>query len=146
MAPIAVWNQSNPQGNAIVRSIAALPFLVLLVWSFSSLHGFGINTITGPHLNKVVLAGSVRLGASSIPTRKKFLDLKVVDDFCRPRPIAFVPLTMEVDPVSWFQNFSFLVDYSMLYSIWLFESARRVNEYTPARLYTVALYLAFDQH
>jgi hypothetical protein len=139
MAPIAVWNQSNPQGNAIVRSIAALPFLALLVWSFISLRGLGINTITGPYLNEVVLAGRIRIGATSIPTRNKFLDLKVVDDFCRPRAIAFVPSTMEVDPVSWFQNFSFLVDYSMLYSIWLFESAKRVNEYTPARLYTIAL-------
>ena len=146
MAPIAVWNQSNPQGNAIVRSIAALPFLALLVWSFISLHGFGINTITGPHLNEDVLAGRIRVGATSIPTQKNFLGVKAVDDFWRSRAIAFVPSTMEVDTVSWFQNFSFLVDYSMLYSIWLFESARRVNEYTPAGLYTVALYLPFDQH
>jgi hypothetical protein len=146
MAPIAVWNQSNPQENAIVRSIAALPFLALVVWSFISLHGFGINTITGPHLDEVVLAGRIRVGATNIPTRKNFLELKAVDDFWRPRAIAFVPSTMEVDPVSWFQNFSFLVDYSMLYLIWLFESARMVNEYTPARLYTVTLYLPFNQH
>ncbi len=91
MAPIAVWNQSNPQGNAIVRSIAALPFLALLVWSFISLHGFGINTITGPHLNEVVLAGRVRVGATSIPTQKNLLEVKVVDDFWRSRAMAFVP-------------------------------------------------------
>jgi hypothetical protein len=146
MASIAVWNQSNPQGNAIVHSMAALPFLALLVWSFISLHGFGFNTITGPHLNEVLLASRIRVGAASIPTHKKFLELKAFDDFWRPRAIAFVPSTMEVDPVSWSQDFSFLADYSMLYSIWLFESARRLKKYTPAKLYTVTLYLPLDQH
>ncbi len=146
MAPIAVWNQSNPQENEIVRSIAALPFLALLVWGLKPLERSCSNAVTGPHLNEVVLAGRIRVGATSIPTRNKFLDLKVVNDLWCPRAVAFVPSTMEVDPVSWFQNFSFLVDYSLLYSIWLLESARRLNEYPPARLYTVSFYLPLDQH
>ena len=135
MAPIGVWNQSNPQENVIFRSIAALPFLALLLWSFISLYGFGINTIANPYLIKLVLSDRIRVGATSIPTLNEFLDLKSAGDFWWPRAIDFVPSTMEVDPASCFQNFSFLVDYSLLYSIWLFESARRVNEYTPARLY-----------
>jgi hypothetical protein len=129
MAPIGVWNQSNPHGNAIVRSAAALSFLMLLAWSFFSLSGLGNNA--SPHLDEIVLSGRIRVGTISIPILKKFLDIGVVDHFWRPKTVAFAPSTLAVDPVGWFQNFSFLVDFSLLYSIWLFEP----NKYTPAKLY-----------
>ena len=77
MAPIGVWNQSDPQENAIFRSIAALPFLALLLWCFISLYGFGINTIADPYLIKLVPYDRIRVGATSIPTLNDFLDLKV---------------------------------------------------------------------
>jgi hypothetical protein len=109
---------------------------MLLVWSLFSLRGLRINT--GPYLDEIVLSGRIRVGSISISILKKFLDIRVLDDFWRPRAVAFAPSTMGIDPVSWFQNFSFLIDYSLLYSIWLFESARKSNEYTPANLYLLS--------
>jgi hypothetical protein len=134
MAPIGVWNQSSLHENAIVRSVAALPFLFLLAWCALSTHGLGINTIIGQYLDSIVLSGSLRFGTTSIPILDKFLDIKVFDDFWRPVTVAFAPSTLGADPIGWYQTFSFLSDYSLLYCIWLFESARKANEWTPARL------------
>lgn len=134
MAPIGVWNQSSLHGNALVRSVAALPFLALIAWSFFSLRTLELNI----YVDAIILSGRLRFGTISIPILKKFLDIKVLDDLLRPETVAFAPSTFGVDPVSWFQNFSFLVDYSLLYSILLFESARHANEHTPAALSVIA--------
>jgi len=130
MAPIGVWNQSSLHENAIVRSVSAIPFLVLLVWAYTSLGGLSIK----PYLESIALSGRLRFGTISTPVLTKFLDIQFVDDFWRSRTIAYAPSTLGADPVSWFQNFNFLVDYGLMYCIWLLESARKSNEYSPVRL------------
>jgi hypothetical protein len=130
MAPIGGFNPSSLCENTIIRSVAALPFIVLLSWTFLSLHPLPITQ----YLDSIALSGRLRFGSLSIPILTKFLDIKVLDDFWRPKTVAYAPSTLGVDPVGWFQNFSFLADYSLLYCIWLFESARKSNEYSPVRL------------
>jgi hypothetical protein len=134
MAPIAAWNPSNLHENTIVRSTAALPFIVLLLWSFISFKGFSGSDPVTQYLDSTILSGRIRLGSINVPISTKFLDIKVLDDFWRPRALAFAPSTLGTDPVGWFQNFGFCVDYSLLYCIWLLESAKRSNEYSPVRL------------
>ncbi|KAE9375212.1 hypothetical protein N431DRAFT_542807 [Stipitochalara longipes BDJ] len=129
MAPIGVWNQSNLHENAIVRSVSALPFLALFLWAFIPLNSLS----STPYLESIVLSGRIRFGTLSTPILTKFLDIKFIDDFWRPRTIAYAPSTLGADPISWLQNLSFLVDYSLMYCIWLLESARKSNEYSPVR-------------
>jgi hypothetical protein len=97
------------------------------------MHGDEENSIA-PFLDEFVQAKKLEFDSTiSVPILEKFHHVKPVDDLWRLATVAFAPSTLGVDLVTWFQMLSFLVDFSLLYLIWLFESTGRADSWTPVK-------------
>jgi len=67
------------------------------------------------------------------PLTTSFYGLMWLDNLLAPIVVFFSPVLSDIDAVSK-QAFLFLVDYGVILAIWLIESARRANTFTPAQL------------
>ncbi|KAK4466004.1 hypothetical protein QBC42DRAFT_103460 [Cladorrhinum samala] len=71
---------------------------------------------------------------SDAPVMTRFYHLEWLDELLGPLMVFFSPVLSGIDPKLSAQAFLFLADYGIVLAIWLIESARRANVFTPARL------------
>ncbi|KAF2418752.1 FAD/NAD(P)-binding domain-containing protein [Tothia fuscella] len=112
------------------RAFLALPFLGIF---------FFIKTILAPatvipfmmpffHAKQIIWEGG------SAPIRTQFYGIKQIDDLWAPFNTFFTPTIYGYDPISRAQTMTFLTDLGVIVAIWAFESVRRANILTFARL------------
>lgn len=97
-------------------------FSVTAICAFISIHTHGFSNV----IDQVQGWDKVRSDDGNIRVHllDRFFHIPFLDDSLKPIIIAFAPSTSAIDPVSWFQMLSFLVDFTFLYSLWIFESVR----------------------
>ncbi|KAI1106940.1 hypothetical protein F4804DRAFT_272762 [Jackrogersella minutella] len=66
-----------------------------------------------------------------------FHNVDFLDQLWRGTTATFSPSTLGYDPIAWWQMFSFLIDLGPVYAIWILESCRFRNAYTPAFFPTI---------
>ncbi|OTA93717.1 hypothetical protein M434DRAFT_395394 [Hypoxylon sp. CO27-5] len=66
-----------------------------------------------------------------------FHHVDVLDQLWRGTTATFSPSTFGYDHIAWWQMFSFLVDLGPIYAVWVLESCRTRNAYTPAFFPTI---------
>ncbi|KAF2801072.1 hypothetical protein K505DRAFT_227365 [Melanomma pulvis-pyrius CBS 109.77] len=76
--------------------------------------------------------GRIAWDGGSIPILQKFHMIPFLDEVFRDVTIGFGPSTLEYDAPTWWQMFSFLNDFGVLYMICLLEATRPANKWTPA--------------
>ncbi|KAK4445725.1 hypothetical protein QBC34DRAFT_441370 [Podospora aff. communis PSN243] len=74
-----------------------------------------------------------KLPWNDTPLPTTFYHLKWLDDALAPLIIFFSPVLLDINNIS-HQALLLLSDYSLILAIWLIESARRANTFTPAQL------------
>jgi hypothetical protein len=117
--------------SIMLRLLLALPFLALsaLAFKFMTAAGSGLNGI-----GEMLTEGRITLGDNSFALPETFYHIGWLDDKFRPLTIMFASSNFEIDPIGWWQMFSFITDFGVLYSIILIESTRRSNNLTFAQL------------
>jgi hypothetical protein len=110
-----------------------LPFLLIFVWCSYAMQVEAMGRLL-LELEEIGASGKIEFESINVPILDNFHHIKILDETWRLGSVMFAPSTMGIDPVSWHQMFCFLIDLGVLYSIWLFESCRKVNRYSPARL------------
>lgn len=112
------------------RAILATPFLFLAVSCFRAMDLDSIRAFLEPR----ALSGRIEWDGGTIPILQQFHNVRFLDDLWRGTTVAFAPSALGFDAVSWWQMFTFLNDFTVLYSISLVESARRANSVTASQL------------
>ncbi len=112
-----------------VRAIIALPFLVITVLGFVLMDMDKVLE----HQQPALQSGRIEWDGGSIPILSTFYHC-AWDETWRGFTVTLSPSTLGYDPVSWWQVFGFCMDLAPLYAIWMLESHRLVNAYTPAYL------------
>lgn len=79
-------------------------------------------------------AGMIEWANGKVPIIKNFYHVEFLDQVWRGTTATFAPSTLGFDSIGSWQMFSFLVDVGPLQAIWLLESERGANAYTPAYL------------
>ncbi|KAF4628950.1 hypothetical protein G7Y89_g9199 [Cudoniella acicularis] len=112
--------------SKLYRSVVGLPFIGIFIWALYSLRANDMHGL-GPHFAEMARTRKIQVGSVTIDMLEKFHHIKAIDDLWRLASVAFAPSTLEADPLAWWHMFSFLIDVSLLYSIWLFESTRNFS-------------------
>lgn len=68
-----------------------------------------------------------------------FHGVELLDRFWRGAPATFSVSAFGYDSIAAWQKFTFLVDLGPLYAVWLLESYRAANAWSPAYLYVYSL-------
>ncbi|KAK3363197.1 FAD binding domain protein [Lasiosphaeria hispida] len=113
--------------SKLVRLAIGLPFLVLFFFARKMIDPAQFVPIATEILQN---RGRLPWGDTSVTG---FFHLRWLDDLLAPLVIFFSPVMYGFDSVSP-QAFLFLIDYGVVLAIWLIESVRRANKFTPAQL------------
>lgn len=70
----------------------------------------------------------------SVPMLWDVFHIDFLDQICRGITPTFAPSTFGYDTIAWWQMFSFLMDLGLVYAVWMLESCRPGNAWTPAAL------------
>lgn len=79
-------------------------------------------------------AGRIEWDDGLVPILSRFWHVDFLDDLWRGTTVIFAPSSLGFDPVSWWHMRSFLADLTPVYTVWILESCRSSNAYTPAYL------------
>ncbi|KAF1808738.1 hypothetical protein P152DRAFT_404825 [Eremomyces bilateralis CBS 781.70] len=82
----------------------------------------------------MVVARKLTWDGNSLALREHFYHIKFIDDLLRPIVAVFSSWLLAVEPVGWWQMLTFICDFGVVYTIWIFESLRGGNQYTAARI------------
>jgi len=94
---------------------------------------FQRNSVTvGPWVQALAESGVVELKEGTFSLYKKFYGIGPLDELWRIVVVAFTASTFELDPISWWQMFSFLADAAVVYAVWVLEGCRVGNRRTLA--------------
>lgn len=113
--------------SKLKRAALALPFLLLFFLAKKLMDPAPLI----PWATSILQTGTLPWSDTSLPAT--FYHLKWLDDLLGPLVVFFSPVLYGLDSVSQ-QAFLFLVDYGVILAIWLIESARRANTFTPSQL------------
>ena len=116
--------------NILKRSALALPFFVLATICFREMDVDLLAANNQPFIKTRQLTW---LGGS-VPMLWDVFHIEFLDEICRGITPTFAPSTFGYDPVAWWQMFSFLVDLGPVYAVWMLESCRPGNTWSPAAL------------
>ncbi|VUC24072.1 unnamed protein product [Clonostachys rosea] len=124
-----------PQAGPLVWRVAlAVPLLYI---SYACVEAFAVDKLVAlqePYLQ----SGKIEWAdGGSITILERFWHVQFLDELWRRFTVTFAPSTLAFDPVSSWQAFSFLNDLGPLFTIWILESSRVGNRYTPAWLPTI---------
>lgn len=76
-------------------------------------------------------AGRIAWEDGSMPIFDRFYGIPFIDDMWRGITVTFSACYIPMDAIGWWQLFSFLNDLGPMYSVWLLESCRVGNSWTP---------------
>ncbi|KAI2471798.1 hypothetical protein F4781DRAFT_77712 [Annulohypoxylon bovei var. microspora] len=122
-----------PVTTRVVRAVGAVPFLLLAAWSFGAMDLDKMSSHTKP----IADSGVVEWDGGKVDIIDHFYNVEVLDTIWRGGMATFSTSTLGYDSVSSWQVFSFLVDVGPIYAIWILESYRNVNAWTPIYLPTI---------
>lgn len=111
------------------RGAAAVPFLLLTAWSFQTMD-----------LGKLAAAAQPSADAKSIAwdgNKVEIIDfhgIAILDDLWRGGTATFSTSSFGYDKIAAWQVFTFLIDLGPIYAVWILESTRRANSWSPAYL------------
>lgn len=86
------------------------------------------------HQEPFLESGKIAWEGGEIQILPQFHWITFLDDVWRGTTATFSPSTLGYDSIGRLQMFSFLVDVGTMYAVWLIESCRVANTYTPAYL------------
>ncbi|KAK3349693.1 FAD binding domain protein [Lasiosphaeria hispida] len=112
----------------LIRAALTLPFLILFFLAKKLMDPAPLIPVAAEVLRS---GGKLPWGDISVSTN--FFNLEWLDDLLAPLVIFFSPAVYGFDSVSP-HAFLFLADFGVVLAIWLIESARRANAFTPAQL------------
>ncbi|KAI1144246.1 hypothetical protein F5Y05DRAFT_22319 [Hypoxylon sp. FL0543] len=117
------------------RALAAVPFLFIAAWC---LHNMDINKLVAMQ-QPFVESGVIEWenGKKRVLILDHFHNIDILDQLWRGTTATFSPSTFGYDRIAWWQMFSFLVDLGPVYAVWILESCRARNAYTPAFFPTI---------
>ena len=112
------------------RAVLAVPFLGIAIVCFQAMDLAKMIAHQQPFLESRIIAWS----DGSIPILSRFFYTEFLDEVWRGTTASFSPSTLGYDRVSSWQMFSFLNDLGPLLAVWILESGRVGNRWTPAYL------------
>ncbi|ESZ90856.1 hypothetical protein SBOR_8748 [Sclerotinia borealis F-4128] len=113
--------------NKITRAIIGLP---ILAFSIGCLMCMGRGDVL-LHLEQILPTGRISWNSIDIPIKQSFYGVGFLDEIFGGISVAFGPSAFGVDPVAWYQMFSFLLDVSLVYIIWMIESYKSCQSLDP---------------
>lgn len=118
------------EGFKAQRAAAALPFLLIAAWCFRTMDLEKLVKNQQPFAD----SGVIEWDGGKIAILDHFHNVDFLDQLWRGTTATFSPSTLGYDSVSWWQTFGFLVDLGPVYAIWILESYRPANAWTPVYL------------
>lgn len=122
MAPILV---------KLRRAATAVPFLLITAWCFQAMDLEKINENAQPYAD----SGVIEWDGNKVDILDNFHGVQVLDEIWRGSMATFSTSTFGYDTVGAWQVYSFLIDLGPLFAVWLLESTRGANAWTPAYMY-----------
>jgi hypothetical protein len=110
------------EANWMLRTVLALPILGLSVVFITM-----ASKIDHQLFNNTIDKRVVTSGLNAFKIADSFHGLGWLDDFWRTPVSVLTPSSFGWDAPAWWQMFSFLIDVSTIYTIWLVEGSRRAN-------------------
>ena len=120
-----------PATTRTLRAISAIPFLLISLWSYNAMDLEKMSSHTKP----IADAGVIEWDGGKVEIIDHFYNVEILDTIWRGGVATFSPSTLGFDSLSSWQFFSFLVDVGPVYAIWILESYRSANAWTPMYLY-----------
>lgn len=112
------------------RAAASVPFLLIAAWCFRTMD-----------IDKLVLnqqpfvdSGVIEWDGGKVTILDHFHHVDILDTIWRGTMATFSPSTFGYDSIASWQMFSFLTDLGPVYAVWILESYRPANAWTPAYL------------
>lgn len=105
----------------------ALPFVGLAILCLGAMDIDKLIAQQQPFLE----AGYIAWDDGSTPIFDHFYKFSFLDDMWRGITVNFAAFYIPLDAAGWWQLFSFLHDLGPMYSVWLLESCRVGNSWTP---------------
>ena len=114
------------------RALIAVPFLLIARicythMDFAKLKAYHTDILNNHH-------GTINWDGGSLTVFSEFYGVKKLDNMWRGPAVCFSPSSLGYDGIAWWQMLAFLTDLGPLYAVWLLESARCANAWTPAYL------------
>ncbi|EMR70598.1 putative fad binding domain protein [Eutypa lata UCREL1] len=110
------------------RAAASVPFLLIAAWCFRTMD-----------IDKLVLnqqpfvdSGVIEWDGGKVTILDHFHHVDILDTIWRGTMATFSPSTFGYDSIASWQMFSFLTDLGPVYAVWILESYRPANAWTPA--------------
>ncbi|KAI1447426.1 hypothetical protein F5Y02DRAFT_24191 [Annulohypoxylon stygium] len=117
----------------VLRAISAVPFLLLGAWSLSVMDLDKLALYAQPFAD----SGVIEWDGGKVKIIDHFHNVDILDTLWRGGMATFSTSTLGYDSIGSWQMFSFLVDVGVIYAIWILESYRRGNAWTPIYLPTI---------
>ncbi|KAH7305571.1 hypothetical protein B0I35DRAFT_444044 [Stachybotrys elegans] len=113
---------STPSQGRLRRAILGLPILAAAA---AMIHVFlQALPVTTPFMDKVTAAGRYEHNGIDVPLRSTFYGVAALDQLFSVISMAMFQLYSFADPVAYWQSLTFLVEFTAMYAIMLFESCR----------------------
>ncbi|ROV87398.1 hypothetical protein VSDG_09693 [Cytospora chrysosperma] len=122
-----------------LRALLAMPFIGLAFYCFGAMDTNKLIAQQQPFLE----VGRIAWDDGSMPIFDRFYKIPFVDDVWRGITVTFSASYIPLDAIGWWQLFSFLNELGPMYSVWLLESCRAGNSWTP--VYTATLFTFMAQ-
>lgn len=122
------------------RAILAVPFLLVAAWCFQAMDLEKIDANAQPYAK----SGVIQWDDNEISILDNFHGVPILDEIWRGSMATFSTSTFGYDSVGAWQVFSFLIDLGPVFAIWILESSRGANAWSPAYIptfFTVAAQL-----
>ncbi|ETS82995.1 hypothetical protein PFICI_04871 [Pestalotiopsis fici W106-1] len=122
------------------RAASALPFIGIAACCLGAMDTLKLIAQQQPFLE----AGHITWdgGLKSMPIFDSFYRVAALDEMWRGITVTFSAAYLPMDPVGSWQLFSFLHDLGPMYSVWLLESCRVSNTWTPIYAATFFTFVA----
>ncbi|KAK8849138.1 hypothetical protein PGQ11_015618 [Apiospora arundinis] len=119
----------------ITRAVAALPFLLIAAWCFREMALDQLDASARPSAESGFIEWGH--GKNKVAILDHFHGVPFLDQLWRGGTAVFAVSAFGMDGVAAWQVFTFLVDLGPLYAIWILESHRGANAWSPAYIPTV---------
>lgn len=127
----------------ITRAVAALPFLLIAAWCFREMALDQLDASARPSAESGFIEWGH--GRNKVAILDHFHGVPFLDQLWRGGTAVFAVSAFGMDGVAAWQVFTFLVDLGPLYAIWILESHRGANAWSPAYMYvTCACIVSFS--
>lgn len=113
------------------RAAAAVPFLLVAAWCLQAMDLDKIGETARPSAD----SGFIRWDDKEVKILDNFHGVRFLDDLWRGGMATFSTSSFGYDPIGSWQVFSFLIDLGPFYAIWILESTRGANSWSPAYMY-----------